>query len=119
MLRYYLISNRFESNGMNSISNSSFRNTFSLYVIPSKRIKFIASMDYIRPNLDEKDNFVFFDTELVYTPKSNKISYSLTSKNITSRPSIFQTTNVSDFANSINSYSIVEPYILFSVRFKL
>lgn len=111
--------NTFRSKGFRSISNSSFRNTFKFYVIPSKRIQFITSMDYIRPNLNNKDNFIFFDTELVYTPKNNKVSYSLTSKNITSRPSIFQTTSVSDFANSINSYSIVEPYILFSVKFKL
>jgi len=110
--------NSFRSGDVRLINNS-FRNTLKVYVIPSKRIQFTTSMDYIRPNLNTNDNFIFFDTELVYTTKNNKISYSLTSKNITSQPSIFQTTNVSDFSNSINSYNIIEPYILFSVKFRL
>ncbi|WP_151893487.1 hypothetical protein [Patiriisocius marinistellae] len=98
---------------------SSFQNKTSFFLRPYKRLFFETSVNYFKPDIDRKEDFVFIDSELRLTTKSGDVDYSLISKNITPNKSIFSRTSVTDFSTTFYSYEIQEPYILFSVRFKI
>lgn len=70
----------------------------------------------VSPNLKEKNNYYFLESEINYTPKSKKFSYSLIGKNLTNNK-IFQTTSVSDFSTSVSSHNLIERYIMLKITF--
>ncbi len=101
------------------VSNNSFVNSFKTYLNPKKNIRFVVGADYYIPSSINKNEYLFFDTLLTITSKNKKIEYSLISKNISAKGNLFQTNYISDFSTTKYSYTIVEPYILLSLNFKL
>ena len=98
---------------------SSLQNKTSAFLRPNKRLFFELSINYFKPDFDRNEDFTFFDSELRLTSKNDNIDYSIISKNITSKKSLFSRTDLTDFSTTFYSYNIQEPYILFSVRFKI
>jgi len=109
----------FKTENLDRISNSSFQNSFKVFLRPNKKIRFITGFDYYLPNLNEAESFIFFDSALTITSKNGNIDYSIISKNLTPKENIFTRTDVSDFSTSTFSYNLVDPYLLFSINFKL
>src|SRR5690606_6933794 len=64
---------------------SSLHNSFKIYLNPTSRIRFTTDFRYYLPDLSKNNDFLFIDTQLTFTSKNQKISYSLISKNISAK----------------------------------
>ncbi len=109
----------FHANLERNIQSTAFQNSFKLYLKPHKQIRLSANFDYYVPDLNNFQSFAFFDTSLTFTSKNGNIAYSILSKNITPNKSIFKRTELNDYSFSTSSYRLQQPYLLFSVNFKL
>lgn len=102
-----------------NIQNSALQNSLKLYVKPQKQIRISTGMEYYVPDVSSFQSYIFFDASVTFTSKNGNIDYSLISKNITPNKNIFSQTNITDYSVSTFSYRIQQPFLLFSVNFKI
>ncbi len=110
---------RFSTQDASSISNNTLRNSFKTYFRPKDKIMIFGGIDYYKPNFSNENSFMFFDTSIRITSKNDKIEYSINSRNATSKKSVYESRDLSDFYEATKSYNLVEPYLLFGLSFKL
>jgi hypothetical protein len=72
--------------------------------------------NFISPNLKENNNYFFLESEINYTLKNKKITYSLIGKNLTNNKSFFMS-NVTNFSNNRSSHNLIERYVMLKVTF--
>lgn len=72
--------------------------------------------NFISPNLKENNRYYFLESEINYTSKNKKITYSLIAKNLTNNKT-FQNTSVSDYSINISSHNLIERYIMLKITF--
>ncbi len=114
-----IMTSKFKTNTMQPINSISYHNVFKIYIKPTQRIRLVSSIDVYSPNKKMNNLYYFIDNSLFYTSKNNKIKYTITAKNLTTKPNSYSRTVVSDFAVSTISHNILKPYILFTVDFRL
>ena len=106
-----------------TIINENLKNNFQSLnnqtkIVLKKNESFNANVigKFISPNLEEKNNYFFLDSEINYTTKNKKITYSLLGKNLTNNKS-FTMTSVTNFSNNSTSHNLIERYLMLKVLF--
>ncbi|NHN26974.1 hypothetical protein FIA58_014920 [Flavobacterium jejuense] len=87
-----------------------------MYRNNAKNFKVDFISNFISPDLNQNNNYVFLETEISHTPKNKKISYSLIGKNLTNNKT-FETKSVSDYSSSISSHNLISRYLMLKVTF--
>jgi hypothetical protein len=113
--QFKLLQNIATSNKSDKFQNNSIQNTFKIIVKPQKKWFILLSSDYYVPNLEKKDNYLFLDATLRFTP--NKIfDFSFYAKNILNKK-IFSQVETSDFATTIFQSNLVQRYYMLNISY--
>jgi hypothetical protein len=108
-----------ESQGNSKITNTSFNNTFKIIIKPAERWFFITSADYYLPDFsNKKEDFLFVDATLQFSPKNKRYNFYMTGKNLTN-VKYFTQTNVADFSRSYFQANLLSGYILLKLSYNL
>jgi hypothetical protein len=101
----------------NQFINESFNNTFKIILKPAKKWFILLSSDYFLPNREKKsENYVFIDASLRYRPKSKKIEFNFTAKNLLNEAN-FEQIQTSDFSTNIYRTNILPRYYLLNMTY--
>jgi len=104
-----------KNENIEQFQNNSLQNTFKIIVKPNKRWFIILSSDYYVPNVDKKDNYLFLDTTIRFTP--NKIyEFCLTAKNILNKK-MFSQIETSDFSTTIFQSNLINRYFMLNASY--
>jgi len=76
-----------------------------------------ATMNFVSTDLAIQNNYWFVNSEIGFSSKNRKISYSVIGKNLTNNY-IFTTYNITDYSKSSISQNLIKRYVLASVSFK-
>lgn len=106
------------SNSMNnSNSVSSFQNDFTAKFSKSNFL-FSVKGQYFNPELNNKEKgYVFLDFSVDYKPFDSRIEYSIRANNLLNH-NVYRSVFTSDFSSSVFKYSLLERFLLMSVKFK-
>lgn len=87
-------------------------------IVLKKNERFNANVigNFICPNLKVNNNYFFLESEINYTSKNKKITYSLIGKNLTNNKSFFMS-SVTNFSNNTSSHNLIERYLMLKVTF--
>ena len=105
---------------------STFKNSFTdnlsfadfTFVLNNKLNINIQSERYYFGNVDKENNtYYFLDIESKYNFKPNKISFSISGKNLFNTKK-FKNYSLNDISNSITEYSLIPRYILLKTEFR-
>lgn len=103
-----------------TITNSYTDNTsfIDLFFLVSKKLDFqIQNEYYFFGNLEKNSNdYYFIDLEARYKIKENKLSFTLSGKNLTNTRT-FKNYGISDFGISITEYRLMPRYILLKMEY--
>ncbi|WP_445455976.1 carboxypeptidase-like regulatory domain-containing protein [Flavobacterium sp. HNIBRBA15423] len=110
------LNNSFEVKKETTKNNfSSLTDQFKImYRNNAKNFKVDFVSNFISPDLNQNNNYLFLETEINYTPKNKKISYSIIGKNLTNNKT-FETKSVSDYSSSISSHNLISTYLMLKV----
>ena len=98
-------------NNFQSLSNQT-----KIVLKKNERLNANVIGNFISPNLKENNNYFFLESEINYTSKNKKITYSLIGKNLTNNKS-FSITSVTNFSNNTSSHNLIERYVMLKVTF--
>ena len=100
----------------NKTTFQSLTNRTKIIYKPSKEIKIFGISNIISPDLKQNNNYLFLESEISYSPLNKNYGYSIIAKNLTNNKT-FETRNISDISNSINSHNLIERYIMLKIYF--
>jgi len=108
-----------------SVAKEKLRNNFQSLsnqtkIILKKNEQLNANVigNFISPNLKENNNYFFLESEINYTSKNKKITYSLIGKNLTNNK-MFSMSSVTNFSSNSTSHNLIDRYLMFRVSFGL
>lgn len=108
----------FGNENLNSkFRNNALQNSFKLHLKPMKRTIITTSYNYYLPDMANNDEYSFLDFSIMLISKNGKINYSIISKNIGVRDGVYTKVDGSDFSQTITTYNLQRPFILFSLDF--
>ena len=118
----YHFGSKWVENKIKTTINNSFTNNESfldlLFNISDNFIFQIQNERYFFGNLDSKKNTYYFsDVEAKYTLKENKLSFTLSGKNLFNT-NTFKTFSISDISTSITEYQLLPRYVLLKVKYR-
>ncbi len=102
-----------------STSNLSIINSFKIYLKPANRLRFSTGVDFYMPSSEVNNKYFFIDSKISFESKNKRLSYTLSSKNVSTNDDFFGERTISDYSSTFKTYSLQGQYILFSVDFKL
>ncbi|MUV05445.1 hypothetical protein GN157_17160 [Flavobacterium rakeshii] len=108
----------FDGNESTNTFKSATHQTKISYKNNTGRIRFNILGNYIIPDLTNTNNYFFLESELNYTSKNKKITYSIIGKNLTNNKE-FTLKNVSDYSINTYSHNLIERYVMLKVFFSL
>lgn len=87
-------------------------------MVLKKNDRFNANVigNFISPNLKENNTYFFLESEINYTSKNKKITYSLIGKNLTNNKAFFMS-GVTNFSNNRSSHNLIERYVMLKITF--
>lgn len=103
--------------GMDSNNFSSLNNAFKAVLKPSDRLKGTMTVNFVIPDLVMNNNYLFLDSEIIFSSKNKKLDYSIIGRNLTNN-TVFETTNISDYSKTVSSHNLINRFILASIAFK-
>lgn len=117
----YHFSTQFFINKYNAIKTTSATNCISFLDLDfnlSKKINLIIKNEaYYFGQLPKNKNYYFGDIALNFEILPNKLSFSLTGKNIYNTKN-FRTYSINDIYTTENSYQLIERYVLGSIKYR-
>lgn len=100
---------------MEQFQNNSLQNTFKIILKPRKKWFVLLSSDYYIPNLDKKDNYLFLDGTIRFTP--NKIyEFSFNAKNILNKK-MFSQIETTDYSTNIFQSNLIRRYFMLNISY--
>lgn len=104
-----------KSEGTEQFQNNSLQNTFKVILKPRKKWFVLLSSDYYIPNLDKKDNYLFLDATIRFTP--NKIyEFSFNAKNILNKK-MFSQIETTDYSTSLFQSNLIRRYYMLNISY--
>ncbi len=87
-------------------------------IVLKKNERFNANIigNFISPNLKVNNNYFFLESEINYTSKNKKTTYSLIGKNLTNN-NFFSMSSVTNFSRDTSSHNLIERYAMLKVTF--
>lgn len=118
----YHLGTKWTTNKVKSTISNDFTDTISfldlLYDINDNLNLQVQTERYVFGNIDEQNNtYYFLDLESRYTIKKNKLSLSLTGKNLFN-VSTYRNTSISDISSTTSEYRILPRYLLLTLDFR-
>jgi hypothetical protein len=114
---FILGNNIAENTGVGKNFYNSINNTFKVIIKPSKKWFFITTSEYYLPNAtNTKQNFLFIDATLRYTPPQKKYDMSFIGKNIINNSSFTQT-NISDYSLNYFQMNLIPRYFMLNLTY--
>ncbi len=118
----YHIGTKWKTNNIKSTINNSFTNTISFldlsFVFNDKFTVDLESERYFFGNVNTENNtYHFADLEMRYTLEKNKLSFSLSGKNLFNTKR-FKTSSISDIGSSTTEYRLLPRYLLLEMKYR-
>jgi hypothetical protein len=87
-------------------------------IYTKERVLFLVNLNLVKPDLSQKDNYLFVDIEGRLTSKNKKIEYFLRCRNLTNNRA-FKTVYISDYFSSKTSRNLNGMFLMLGISFKL
>jgi hypothetical protein len=101
----------------NTNSFSAIEDSFKTVYQFNTNFRATLSFDFVAPDLSDRNNYIFANTEATFTSKNKKYDYSIIGRNLTNNRN-FSTTTVSDFSRTISVHNLVALYLIASISFR-
>lgn len=102
-------------NDITDYLNTCFKNMLKIIYKPAQNLLGWVSADFFVPNMKlKKENYLFLDAVVKFSPNSKQTSFLLRAKNILNKK-IFQVYDINDYSTSALSATILPRYLMLSV----